>query len=86
MQDEAATRIQQFYRKHRSDLSLRRRSFSKFGQEAFDLIKRYASRPCRAAKPCCQTNQLSGKEESVHLLHPMHDVCSWQHGGRLCGA
>ena len=41
MQDEAAIRIQQFYRKHRSDLSLRKRSFGKFGQEAFELIKRY---------------------------------------------
>ncbi len=40
MQEEAATRIQQFYRKHRSTLSLRRRSFSKFGEEAFELIKR----------------------------------------------
>ena len=40
MQDEAAVRIQQFYRKHRSTLSLRRRSFSKFGEEAFELIKR----------------------------------------------
>ena len=40
VQEEAATRIQQFYRKHRSTLSLRRRSFSKFGDEAFELIKR----------------------------------------------
>ena len=40
VQEEAATKIQQFYRKHRSTLSLRRRSFSKFGEEAFELIKR----------------------------------------------
>ncbi|BDA47562.1 hypothetical protein COCOBI_10-4100 [Coccomyxa sp. Obi] len=42
--DEAATKIQQCYRKHRLDLSLRHRPFSKFGQEAFDLIKQYVSR------------------------------------------
>ena len=56
MQDEAAVRIQQFYRKHRSDMLLRKRSFSKFGQEAFDLIKRYTPRLCRAAQLCCQGN------------------------------
>ena len=49
MQDEAAVRIQQFYRKHRSDMLLRKRSFSKFGQEAFDLIKRYTPRLGSAA-------------------------------------
>ncbi|EIE23647.1 hypothetical protein COCSUDRAFT_66025 [Coccomyxa subellipsoidea C-169] len=42
--DEAATKIQQYYRKHRLELALRHRSFSKFGQEAFDLIKRYVSK------------------------------------------
>ncbi|KAK9905768.1 hypothetical protein WJX75_005992 [Coccomyxa subellipsoidea] len=42
--DEAATKIQQCYRKHRLELSLRHRSFSKFGQEAFDLIKKYVSK------------------------------------------
>ena len=56
MQDEAAVRIQQFYRKHRSDLLLRKRSFSKFGQEAFDLIKRYTPRLCRAARLPCQAD------------------------------
>ena len=61
VQDEAATRIQQYYRKHRSDLLLRKRSFSKFGQEAFDLIKRYTPRR-NSASLKCQATQLSDKE------------------------
>ena len=41
-QDEAAATIQQFYRRHRLNLSLRRCSFGKFGAEALALIKQCA--------------------------------------------
>ena len=44
-QDEAAATIQQFYRRHRLNLSLRRRSFGKFGAEALALIKQCVP-PC----------------------------------------